>query len=171
MALTSLEQLNEFGKTTRVYLSTHLLDFLEASDTKQVKSRLQGHKAADKMLIPAETLELEIKHKLSAASHEVLQAIHRIEDASRQHSKLDIAVFLRYARVNLLEAQRDIGAASSAYRALSTYTKRVQKASTVVEHELRYVLEKTFGKIEQLRSFQKSLLQRCNLILTRVVAA
>ncbi|MEM2874310.1 MAG: hypothetical protein QW063_02615 [Candidatus Nanoarchaeia archaeon] len=166
---TSLQELHGLAGSAKVFLSTQLVDFLEMKHAKAVDKKLQ-HEAASQALKPAETFELEIKHKMSNAAHEILQAINRIEDCQRQNSELDTVDYLRYARVNLEEAAKELEAAEKAYKGLEKYQSRIDRASSVLSHELAPVIVELFEKLEKLWSFQKTLYEKTVLMINQIGA-
>lgn len=164
MPQTSMQELHANAAGAKQFLDGHLVDFLELKHTNAVGKKL-GNDAATDALKPVESFEMEVKNKMSNAAHEMLQAINRIEDSMRQNSNLDVADFLRYARTNLEEAEREITAAEHAYKALETYHKRIEKASVVMGKELENLMATLFSKLEELKSFQKTLFEKIVLLI------
>jgi len=164
MPQTSMQELNGIAGSSKEFLSEHLMDFLETTQTKDVSQKLKNE-VATTSLKPVEAFELEVKDKMSNAAHEILQCIERIEDAMKQNTEMDIKNYLRYARTNLEEANRDIEAAEHAYKALEIYQRRIEKASVVLGKELEVIMTELFNKMEQLKSYQKVLMEKCSMAI------
>ena len=153
--------------TAKEFLSREVVDFLEKRHTEKVDRKFQN-KATTEVLKPVETFELEVKNNMSNASHELLQAINRVEDCRKQNTELDTADYLRYARLNLEEAGKDMEAAELAYKALETYHKRVEKASAVLAHELEAAMLEIFDKLEHMKNLQRNLFEKVVVLINEV---
>ena len=157
----------DLGENARSFLKQHFVEFLETKHSLKVKRKL-SHKIADERLKPVEAFEVDIKDKLSNAAHEILHAIDKLHESKRARVAVEMKNFLRYAKANLDEAGKDIEAAERVYYALQTYCGRVEQNSTVLGHELRYVQDELFSKIEQLRAFQRTLLEKTTVLINQV---
>jgi|GEM_PF-6491567 len=155
------------SENARGYLKQHFVEFLETKHFLKVKRKLQ-HKIADERLKPVEAFEVDIKDKLSNAAHEILHAIDKLHESKRARAAVELRNFLRYAKANLEEADKDIEAAEHSFRGLETYCARVEQNSTVLGHELRSVQDELYSKIEQLRAFQRTLLEKTTVLINSV---
>lgn len=165
---SQLQQLHELAIEIKDYIDGNLLEFLDMAHTAILHQKFN---VVLPILNPVETFELEVKHKLSAAAHEILQAVKRIDDSQSQNTKLDIADYLRYARVNLEEAEKDITAAHLLWNALNTYINRIEKQSpqlaTTVHNEIS---EKLISMLEQTNNYKKEFYEKILLVLNQLVA-
>jgi len=161
---TSIQELTALSGNAKKFLNKSAIGFLDMRHMQKVSNKF-NHEAASEMLMPAETFELEVKHKMSNAAHEILQAANRIEDCKKQNSELDTVDYLRYARTNLEEARRDLDAAESAFKALEIYFSRVERASEALGKELEPVIAEIFDELEQMKNFQYNLLEKTAVLI------
>ena len=169
MPLTSISELQAFSAEVKAFVNDQLMDFLEAKHTEELNKRL-NHPGAASILVPIETFELEVKHQLSNAAHEILQAVLRIEDSKKQNSELDVADYLRYAKANLEEAAKDIEAANLAWTAMNKYTDRIESKSAQLANSARDIVEKLANMLMQTKEFQKNLNEGVLLMLNQLAA-
>lgn len=167
MPLTSIQELIALSAEAKEFLNKKAVDFLDMRHVQKVSNKFKNT-ATTEMLAPAETFELEVKHKLSNAAHEMLQAVNRINDCKRQNTELDTVDFLRYARTNLEEARKDLDAAESAFKALEIYFSRVERASDALGKELEPVIAEIFDRLEQMKNLQKNLFEKTIVLINDI---
>jgi vacuolar-type H+-ATPase subunit I/STV1 len=167
MPLTSIQELTATASNAKEFLNKKAVDFLDMRHIQKVIGKFKNEKAAE-MLAPAETFELEVKHKLSNAAHEILQAVNRIEDCKKQNTELDTVDYLRYARTNLEEAGKDLDAAESVFKALEIYFSRVERASETLGKELEATIAEIFDKLEQMKNFQRNLFEKTVILINDI---
>jgi vacuolar-type H+-ATPase subunit I/STV1 len=167
MPLTSIQELTALSKDAKEFLNKQAVGFLDMRHIQKVNEKF-NHASASEMLMPAETFELEVKHKMSNAAHEILQAVNRINDCKKQNSELDTVDYLRYARTNLEEAGKDLDAAKSAFKALEIYFSRIERASDILGKELEATIAEIFDELEQMKNFQKSLFEKTIMLINDI---
>lgn len=167
MPLTSIQELAALSRDAKEFLNKKAVDFLDMRHMQKVIGKFKDEKASE-ILMPAETFELEVKHKLSNAAHEILQAVNRIEDCKKQNTELDTVDYLRYARTNLEEAGKDLDAAESVFKALEIYFSRVERASDVLGKELEAAIAEIFDKLEQMKNFQRNLFEKTIVLINDI---
>ena len=165
-----MQQLKEYSLEVRNYVSENLMAFLDAKQTEELNKKMTGDAVVSVVLQPVEAFELEVKHKLSNAAHEIIQCINRVEDSQKQNSALDVANFLRYARLNLEEAEKDIEAANSAWSALNMYISRIEKQNAKLATAVNEISEKLINMLEQTKNYRKELYEKILLALNAIVA-
>lgn len=167
MPLTSIQELTATAGHAKEFLNKSAIGFLDIRHIQKVSSKFKNEKASE-MLMPAETFELEVKHKLSNAAHEILQAVNRIGDCKKQNTELDTVDYLRYARTNLEEAGKDLDAAESVFKALEIYFSRIERASEVLGKELETTIAEIFDELEQMKNFQRNLFEKTVMLINDI---
>lgn len=141
MPQTHLTELRQLADTARDYVDDELVVFLEQMHTRKLDVKISNKKVS-KALEPVEAFELEVKHKLSNAAHELIQATMRIKDSQTQNSELDVTDYLRYAKTNLEEAAKDMEAASINWNALNKYADRIDIHNVQLAAFVKDIVEK-----------------------------
>jgi len=172
MPQPSLQQLHDLSLEIRNYISENLMSLLEMKHTEELSKKMAGSNVMVSVVLqPVEAFELEVKHKLSNAVHEILQCVNRIEDSQKQNTELDVANFLRYARLNLEEAEKDIEAAYSAWKALNTYITRIEKQNPQLASAANNdISEKLISMMEQTKNYNKELYEKILMALNEFTA-
>jgi hypothetical protein len=167
-----LQQLHDLSAEIRNYISENLMGFLNEKHTEELNKKMNSSNAVVSVVLqPVEAFELEVKHKLSNAAHEILQCINRIEDSRKQNTELDVANFLRYARLNLEEAEKDMDAAKSAWDSLNLYISRVEKQNVQLATAVNGIAEQLINMLEQTQNYRKELYEKILMALNAIIAS
>jgi predicted nucleic acid-binding Zn-ribbon protein len=166
-----LQQLHDLSAEVRDYVSENLMPFLEEKHTEELNKKMNSRNAVISVVLqPVEAFELEVKNKLSNAAHEILQCINRIEDSQKQDTVLDVTNFLRYARLNLEEAEKDIEAANSAWNSLNMYASRIEKQDGKLATAVNGIAEQLINMLEQTKNYRKELYEKILMALNAIIA-